>query len=410
MQVVKIKPLLWMYKTSKNGEHEIRIRVTQYKEVNYFSTGFTSTEGNWDLVNECPRSTHPKFKSIIKRINELTSDIDYEIKTLQRNGVDLISLKELKDKIRQVHLRVKPVKIFELYDLVIEEMEVQGRIGYAGVFTSAKRVLKKYMPMDKPFLSFTKKDFEDFEKYLKAEVPSDSTISVYVRTFNRLWNIAIQRGYCPKEHHPSKYFTFKAYRRFKTKKRAVSPDVMKKIEDLEFDRTSRMYRSQQLFLFSYYARGINFNDMAKLKYKVNIKGNEINYTRSKNKRKYDYQLHSKALAIIEWFKTCNLQSDGEYVFPILMQMHDTPKKIDARIDSALKDLNEDLKSMAVKIKLNKDLTSYVARHSFATNLRLKNVDLNIIQEAMGHETQLQTMTYLEEIDDTVIAKSIEEAL
>lgn len=410
MQVVKIKPLLWMYKTSKNGEHEIRIRVTQYKEVNYFSTGFTSTEGNWDLVNECPRSTHPKFKSIIKRINELTSDIDYEIKTLQRNGVDLISLKELKDKIRQVHLRVKPVKIFELYDLVIEEMEVQGRIGYAGVFTSAKRVLKKYMPMDKSFLSFTKKDFEDFEKYLKAEVPSDSTISVYVRTFNRLWNIAIQRGYCPKEHHPSKYFTFKAYRRFKTKKRAVSPDVMKKIEDLEFDRTSRMYRSQQLFLFSYYARGINFNDMAKLKYKVNIKGNEINYTRSKNKRKYDYQLHSKALAIIEWFKTCNLQSDGEYVFPILMQMHDTPKKIDARIDSALKDLNEDLKSMAVKIKLNKDLTSYVARHSFATNLRLKNVDLNIIQEAMGHETQLQTMTYLEEIDDTVIAKSIEEAL
>ncbi|MBT9485656.1 site-specific integrase [Sediminibacterium sp.] len=410
MQVVKIKPLLWMYKTAKNGEHEIRIRVTQYKEVNYFGTGFTSTEGNWDIVNECPRSTHPKFKSIIRRINELTSDIDYEIKTLQRNGVDLISLKELKDKIRQVHLRVKPVKIFELYDLVIEEMEVQGRIGYAGVFASAKRVLKKYMSADKPFLSFTKKDFEDFEKYLKAEVPSDSTISVYVRTFNRLWNIAIQRGYCPKEHHPSKYFTFKAYRRFKTKKRAVSPDVMKKIEDLEFDRTSRMFRSQQLFLFSYYARGINFNDMAKLKYKVNIKGNEINYTRSKNKRKYDYQLHSKALAIIEWFKTCDLQSDGEYVFPILMQMHDTPKKIDARIDSALKDLNEDLKSMAVKIKLNKDLTSYVARHSFATNLRLKNVDLNIIQEAMGHETQLQTMTYLEEIDDTVIAKSIEEAL
>ena len=245
---------------------------------------------------------------------------------------------------------------------------------------------------------------------MKANIPGDSTISIYIRTFNRLWNIAIQRGYCPKEHHPSKYFTFKAYRRFKTKKRAVSPDVMKAIERLAFDHATRMHRSQQLFMFSYYARGINFNDLAKLKYRINVRGNEINDTRSKNRRKYDYQLHSKALAIVEWFKTCKLQSDAEYVFPILMQLHDTPKKTDARIDSALKDLNEDLKAMAKEIKLEKDLTSYVARHSFATNLRQKNVDMSIIQEAMGHETQLQTMTYLDEIDDSIIAQNIEDAL
>ena len=185
---------------------------------------------------------------------------------------------------------------------------------------------------------------------------------------------------------------------------------MQAIAKLEYEKDSRMYRSQQLFLFSYYARGINFIDLAQLKHRINIKGNEINYTRSKNKRKYQYQLHSKALAIIEWFKSYSLQSDAGYVFPLLMKIHDTPKKIDARIDSGLKDLNEDLKVMAKDLKLEKDLTSYVARHSFATNLRQKNVDLNIIQEAMGHETQLQTMTYLDEIDDSLIAKSIEEAL
>lgn len=66
--------------------------------------------------------------------------------------------------------------------------------------------------------------------------------------------------------------------------------------------------------------------------------------------------------------------------------------------------------MAKEIKLEKDITSYVARNSFATNLRQKNVDMSIIQEAMGHETQLQTMTYLDEIDDSVIAKSIEDVL
>lgn len=364
----------------------------------------------WDAVNECPTSTHPKFRTIVKKINEMVGEIEFEIKSMQRSGVDFISLRELRNRIRQVGKRAKPMKILEYFDLVAEELKEQGRIGYSAVFTSAKSPLKKYLITDKLFINFTKKDFEEYEKYLRISGISESTISVYVRTFNRLWNMAITKGYCPKEHHPSKYFTFKAYRRFKTKKRAVSAEVIASITALDFDKSSRIYRSQQIFLFSYYGRGINFNDLAKLKYESNLKGDEITYVRSKNKRRYNYQLHTKALSIIEWFRTCEIQSDAGYVFPILMVRHDTPQKIDARIDSALKDLNEDLKSIAKKIGLKKELTSYVARHSFATNLRQKNVDLNIIQEAMGHETQLQTMTYLEEIDDSVIAKQIEEAL
>lgn len=410
MQEIKVKPILWTHKKASNGEHEIRIRVTQYKEVSYYNTGCTSSEENWDKFNEYPKSTHPKYKQIIKKVDQLVSEIDFEIKAMYRNGVEMVSLRDLKDKIRKVSQRVQPVKLLEFFDVMIKELEDQGRIGYAGVFASTKRVLKKYLTTDKTFWAFNKKEFQEFETYLLTNVPSESTISVYVRTFNRLWNLAIKRGFCPKEHHPSKYFTFKAYRCFKTRKRAVSSDVMGAIAALQYDPSTRMFRSQQVFLFSYYCRGINFNDLAKLHRKNNLKGDELTYTRSKNKRRYQYQLHSKAFAITEWFATCELQSDAGYIFPFLMAQHDTPKKIDARIDSALKDLNEDLKKMAIDIGLKRDLTSYVARHSFATNLRQKNVDLNIIQEAMGHETQLQTMTYLEEIDDSLIAKKIEDAL
>ena len=233
---------------------------------------------------------------------------------------------------------------------------------------------------------------------------------MYIRTFVRLWNIAIEKGICPKEHHPSKYFRFKAYRRFKTKKRAVSADVIKSIENLKFENSDRMFRSQQYFLFSYYARGINFTDMAKLKFKENIFGNEISYVRSKNRRRYHYQLHSKAMLIIRNFEQSLVKSDAGYVFPILQSLHDTPKKIDARIDSALKDLNEDLAKMAELMGLEKHLTSYVARHSFATNLRHKNVSIRVIQEALGHETEMQTMTYLDALDDSFISNCIENAL
>lgn len=410
MQGIKIKPVLWTYKKSSNDEFEIRIRVTQYKEVIYLNTGYTATPNNWDYGNDCPRSTHPKFKPIIKQINDMVEELRFEIMSMGRSGVDFISLRELRDRVRQVTKRAKPIKIIEYFNIVSEDLKTEGRIGYANVFISAKSALEKYLVTDKLFTNFTKHDFEEYEKYLRRTGVSDSTISVYIRTFNRLWNLAIQKGYCPKEHHPSRYFTFKAYRRFKTRKRAVSIDVMQSIANLELEKSSRIYRSQQMFLFSYYARGINFSDLAKLTYLDNLRGNEIIYIRSKNKRRYQYKLHSKAVAIIEWFRNCGLQSDSGHVFPILMSSHNTPLKVDSRIDSALKDMNEDLKEIANKLGLKQELTSYVARHSFATNLRQKNVDINIIQEAMGHETQLQTMTYLEEIDDSIISKSIEESL
>jgi integrase len=408
---VKIKTILWKHKKAANGEHEIRLRLTLYKEVTYLNTGFTSFEKNWDAENGCPKSSHPNFKLIIKKIQDLVEEINFEVRLLLKNGVDVFSLTELKNKIKAPIKKNGRAKILEFYETIIGELENEGRIGYSKIFRSTKDNLKKFMKnIDKTFMSFSKNDFQNYEKFLLENLDHESTISVYIRTFTRLWNIAIEKGACPKEHHPSKYLKFKAYRRFKTKKRAVSSDTIKAIENLKFENLSRMYRSQQYFLFSYYARGINFIDMAKLKFNENIKGNEMTYIRSKNKRRYQYKLHPKALTIINNFEKLFIKSDAGYIFPILDSRHDSPKKIDARIDSALKDLNEDLRKIATEIGLEKHLTSYVARHSFATTLRHKNVNLSIIQEALGHETELQTMTYLEDLDDSIIANSIEDAL
>lgn len=408
---LKIKTLLWKHKKAANGEHEIRLRLTLYRDVSYLNTGFTSSVQNWDEENQCPRSSHPKFKIIIKKIQDLSEDINFEIKLNLKNGIDVFSLSALKNKIKAPIKKGSKIKILELYEQHITKLENEGRIGYSKIFCSSRDNFKKFIgKTDKSFIAFSKTDFNNYEEYLVKNIKLESTISVYIRTFVRIWNIAIEQGICPKDHHPSKFFKFKAYRRFKTKKRAISADSIKMIDELQFDTSSRMFRSQQYFLFSFYARGINFIDMAKLKFKENLWGDDLTYTRSKNKRRYYYQLHSKALAIINKFEKLNTKSDSDNIFPILYSWHDTPKKIDARIDSALKDLNEDLSKIAEQIGLKKHLTSYVARHSFATALRHKSVNVSIIQEALGHETELQTMTYLEDLDDTIIASSIENAL
>jgi integrase/recombinase XerD len=79
-------------------------------------------------------------------------------------------------------------------------------------------------------------------------------------------------------------------------------------------------------------------------------------------------------------------------------------------DSALKDLNENLKTIKEAKSIDRHVTSYVARHSFATNLKHKKVAISVIQEAMGHETEEMTRIYIEEYDDELVSSSIEEAL
>ena len=129
--------------------------------------------------------------------------------------------------------------------------------------------------------------------------------------------------------------------------------------------------------------------MARLKRKKNIEGDYLKYKRSKNGREYNFKLHPKSKAVVEMFAKYPLQSDAGYVFPILNSTHYSAKKIDVRIDSALKDLNEDLETFGNMVHAPKRITSYVIRHSFAGNLKHKGVSINVIREALGHETELQ---------------------
>lgn len=154
---------------------------------------------------------------------------------------------------------------------------------------------------------------------------------------------------------------------------------------------------------------MNFNDMIKLKW-TDIQNNGVAYKRSKNKRSYDFELHPKAQAVLNLLREYPIQSDAGYVFPILMKEHDNVFKIDVRIDSALKDFNEDSQAMAEAIGWEKRFTSNCLRHGFASHLNEAGVDVRMIQESLGHETQLQTRVYLDDIEDSIITNAINAAL
>jgi integrase len=410
---IKFEPVLWDYDGPlENGEFSIYLRFSCYGEKKYLGTKFSSSPDHWDRENNLLLPSHPQYREVLKKIDQLKDDVKFEIRLADQNGVENVTLEEIK---RSVKSKQKPAyvkhskkKIYEYFDEIIKSYEEAGKPGYADVYTYTKQSLEKVLKKDKTFFSFKKEDCEAYEKYLTDSVRKEITISFYLRTFYRLWNLAIAAGHCPKDHHPKKYIAFKPYRKFKTKKRAVGKEYIKKLDELKFDPPSRKWRAQKFWLFSYYARGIEFCDQVQLKW-TNMQKGILKYKRSKTGRDYEFKLHPKALEIALLFKE-NYPNDAGYIFPYLNSKHDTPRKIDQRIDSSMKDVNEDMRDMEKMIGSPKRLTTKVTKHSVASHLKKDKVDIKIIQDVLGHETEEQSNTYMEELDDDEVADVVEKSL
>jgi integrase/recombinase XerD len=415
---ISIKAILWTYKTIKKsdanqvaGEHEVRIRMTQNRKYTYMATGYSSSAEHWDEIKDCPQLTHPKYLGLANRIKKLSEDINFEIKLAEKAGRPITAVEIKTNLTAKIAITLpvdKPNKIRAYTQKIIDQLRADENPGYANIFHNCNLTLKKLLKnQDKMFLAFTRADHEAYERQMAGN--SESTKSTYLRTYYRVWNLAIADGLVTKDHHPKQYIKFKAYKRIRTKKRSIKTEYWKRILNLKPAKDTRVYRSHLMMQFMYYARGMNFNDMLKLKWE-HIENRGVAYKRSKNKRAYDFELHPKAAKVLDLFKDYPVQSDAGYIFPFLMKEHDNAMKIDARIDSALKDFNEDSKAMAVAIGWHKTFTSNALRHGFASHLNEARVDIRIIQEALGHETQLQTRTYLDDIEDSIITQAINEAL
>lgn len=257
---IVIKPVLWTYTTvreaEKNltvGEHEVRIRMTQNRKSTYMATGFSSCIEAWDLENDCPQYTHPKFKELSKRIDKLTEDINFEIK-LAEKAQRVITPIEIKNNLtKATKLRLpadKPNKIIAYIKMVEDGYKAVENPGYAAVFYNCRVTVRRLLrDKDKMFLAFTKADHEDYEKQFLGL--SESTKSNYLRTYCRIWNLAIADGLVTKDHHPKQYFKFKVYKRVRTKKRSIKADYWKRILKLKPAAHTRIYRSHLMAKFMY---------------------------------------------------------------------------------------------------------------------------------------------------------------
>lgn len=395
--MITIKTVL-RKKLLSNDLYPVCLRVTLNRKAKYFRTPFTANLQEWDQKTGRYKKNHQKYISsnrVLNKIEGRAMDIISELE-IESAG---FSLGEFE---RHFRFNRNPAasNFFNFWQEIISEMLETGRIGNANANHHTRNSLLKFNRnnSDLRFKEITSEFLNKYEIYLRTKGGTDGGIGVKMRAIRAIFNRAINRGICKEEDYP-----FKKYKISKLKgrsiKKALNIAEIREIENLDVEKHPRLRDSKNIFLFSFYTRGMNFADIMKLKWKE-VTQERIHYTRSKTKGNFIIKILPPVQEILNYYSTKRYTTS--YVFPILLHDKLTPAQINERKRKCLKNFNKDLKEIALLCHIKKPLTSYVARHSYANCLKQKGVATDIISESMGHQDIATTKAYLKELDSGVL--------
>lgn len=149
---------------------------------------------------------------------------------------------------------------------------------------------------------------------------------------------------------------------------------------------------------------MNCTNIMKLEWKA-IDDNKIFYTRSKTKGNFMIKILPPVREILDYYQENSLGT--KYVFPILLKDELSPLQLENRKHKTLQRYNNELTEIAKICGIDKPLSSYVARHSYANCLKQKGVATDVISESMGHQNLAVTQAYLKELDNAVLDEASE---
>jgi integrase/recombinase XerD len=407
---INIKIILRINKTLPNGEHPIVFRITEERRNYELATKKSCSVKDWDGRAQAVHTSHPNHKPINALLNNIKVKTTLYFASLHDDQQPrVVAIKEIVARLTGAIQKPPTKKLLEFFDDEIGRLKSMDRLGYASVHVMTKSRLSKYMNhTDMAFEDIDLNFIRRFEDWMIRKDIAVTTRSIDLRTFRTVWRNAMKEKHCKESHYPFKDFAFSKYNNPKTKKRAITQEQFQKIANLKLD-DDKLINSRNYFLFSYYCRGLNFTDLANLKCTNIIDGN-LNYIRAKTKEEFDFKLHAEALKILAYYKTLEGNSDDGYIFPILYKRHASVRSKRDRRMKILKRVNQDLKTISKKAEIEKNLTTYVARHTYATTLKAKGVSVEEIGKTLGHDSVKTTEIYLDEIGDPLFDDLINELI
>ena len=229
-----------------------------------------------------------------------------------------------------------------------------------------------------------------YEGYLKKLGLCPNTTSFYMRNLRAIYNQAVKQEITLQNHPFARVYTGIA----KTVKRAVSIGEIQKIKTKELPPDSAADFARDMFLFSLYTCGMSLTDIAHLK-KSDLQGGYLSYCRQKTGQR----IHIRWEACMQQLADKYQREDSPYLMPIITH----PGEDEARqYQNQIHLINQHLKRLGEAVGWSSKLTSYVARHSWASIAKSQDVPVAAISEAMGHTTERTTRIYLRSFENTLV--------
>ena len=375
----------------------ICLQLIHNRKIKLLRTRFRLFPDEWD--NQ--KATVLSGNSHSERQNHLQSvrtGLDAELKKLD----ELIRLLEMKrdytvDELAGLYINNSfNGYLFPFINYVVNLLKEENRNKTATILSTIKRSFERFLYGQDILLDKIDKELmRKYEIYLKNTGMMRNTISCYMRSLRSVYNQAVKLGLTIQKNPFVNIFT----RIDKTVKRAVNEDIIKQLKNMDLTGYMELALARDLFMFSFYMRGISFIDMANLR-KSNVKNNYIVYSRSKTRQMLTIKLEACMMEIIVRYES---QTIDDYLLPVY-----TAQNRDNT--SQLRNHNKRLKRISDLLGLEKPLSSYVSRHTWATLALHKGISIEVISESMGHENETTTRIYLASLGQSVVDKANEEVI
>lgn len=366
--------------------------VTHCRIVRQITTGYKVFPCEWDktrsrLVGTQNQSRNATIRSISQRLDKDMERLGGIIGKLDRMQQSYSS----DDVVTEFRRAGRENALFVFMESVIERLLKLNHAGTAKNYCAALGSFKRFRDnVDTPLDAIDHSMMEDYQAYLKSTGLSPNSISFYMRILRAVYSRAVdQELTCDRKPFRSVFTGTE-----KTLKRAISITDIKRIKGLDLSLKPNLEFARDIFLFLFLCRGMSFIDAAFLK-KKDIQNGVLTYRRHKTGQ----MLHIKMIEPIKELIELYSDKDSPYLLPVITNPDKHERK---QYEAALRRINNALKIIAEMIRLPIPLTTYVSRHAWASIAKSKNVPVNVISDALGHDSIATTQIYLVSIDTSVI--------
>ena len=387
---VKFRP-----STNENKEGTIYYQIIQNRVIRQLKTDYRLFLCEWNEAENTIIITNNSRQNYLTSIEEC---IDWDIKRLQ-NIIAHLENKRVNytadDIISTFQKQSNEQSLFNFMQGVIAQLQQMGK----------QRTSETYRCTLKSFMQFRdNKDvlLEDidsdlmlmYEAYLRGRGLTKNSTSFYMRILRAVYNRAVDKDLTANRNPFKHVYTGID----KTIKRAIPLKAIKQIKNLDLSLQPSLDFARDMFLFSFYTRGMSFIDMAYLK-KKDLSNGILSYRRRKTGQQLFIRWEMCMQEIAEKYDT----SQSNYLLPIFKPF----SKIDERkqYQNAMYLINRKLKEIGKMVGVQTPLTMYVARHSWASVAKNKKVPISVISEGMGHDSEMTTQIYLSSLDTAVVDKA-----